>query len=116
MGEGINVIGRISRTRGSERLQKTKADLNSRAFKSAVTRAARMTDENYVTLASATMARAFGYKDIEKKYRQIEKEHFKAGNLTLSLQERRRSLDATTEKRIKKDYGDAGMKAWKKAR
>ena len=119
MGEYVDTTrgGERKSSRGSERIGATqKADINSRKFKSAVTRAARYTDENDHTLASATMARAFGYKDMEKRYRDIERQHLRAGNLTPELSEQRRNADSEMEKRIKRDYGDKGISAWNKAK
>ena len=118
MGEGADITKRERTERTSERLSasRAKVDINSRSFKSAVTRAARYTDENDHTLASATMARAFGYKDMEKRYRDIERQHLRAGNLTPELSEQRRNADSEMEKRIKRDYGDKGISAWNKAK
>ena len=118
MGEGADITKRERTERTSERLSSSRAkvDINSRSFKSAVTRAARYTDENDHTLASATMARAFGYKDMEKRYRDIERQHLRAGNLTPELSEQRRNADSEMEKRIKRDYGDKGISAWNKAK
>lgn len=118
MGEGADITKRERTERTSERLSasRTKVDINSRSFKSAVTRAARYTDENDHTLASATMARAFGYKDLEKEYRGIEKQHLREGYLTQELSERRNAANKEIEKRIKRDYGEQGMRAWNKAK
>ena len=119
MGEYVDTTkgGERKTERSSGRLTtKTKVDMNSRSFKSAVTRAARYTDDNYHSLAGATMAKAFGYNDMEKEYSDIEKRHVRAGSLTQELYERRNKADNEMEKRIKRDYGEQGIRAWNKAK
>ena len=140
MGEGVSTTPSKSRQRsGSQRISSsqrinnryqttnrtqespaptTMADLNSRKFKAAVTRAHNYTDDNFHQVASATMAKAFGYPDIEKEFRQIEKEHESAGSLSAvrNGRERVRALEDEIEKRIRRDYGDAGIRAWSKGK
>lgn len=139
MGEGISTITKGSRReRGTgffdaarkaaaeRKVQNTEsspkptqmADLNSRKFKSAITRAHNYTDDNFHQVASATAAKAFGYPDIEKGFRQIEKEHEKAGSLSGVKNgiERRDALEAELETRIKRDYGKRGLEAWHRAK
>ena len=117
MGEGVSTVSKGSRSRGSERIQNASpsagsVDLDSRKFKSAVTRAHNYTDDNFHGEARMTLARAFGYNDLEKQYRQINKEHDDVGYLNQDLSDRRNKLDDEMEKRIKKQYGDKGIKAY----
>ena len=92
------------------------ADMDSRKFKSAITRAHNYTDDNFHQVASATAAKAFGYTDIEKEFRQIEKEHDRAGYLTPALGKRVREWEDEIEARIRRDYGEKGIKAWNRAK
>lgn len=120
MGEYVdtNKGGERQTPRGSERISKEKpsVDVNSRSFKRAVTRAHNYTEDNYHSLASATMAKAFGYNDMEKEYRDIEKRHIRAGSLTPELYERRNKADNEMEKRIKRDFGEQGIRAWNRGK
>ena len=94
------------------------ADMNSRSFKSAVTRAHNYTQDNFHQVASATMAKAFGYPDIEKGFRDIERDHERYGSLSGVPNgiERRNKLESELEKRIKRDYGQAGIDAWNRGK
>ena len=133
MGEGISTTTTKSRQRsGSERINSRAdqqrqmsspaptvlADLNSRKFKSAITRAHNYTDDNFHQVASATAAKAFGYNDIEKEFRQIEKEHEEAGSLSAvrNGRERVNALEREIEARIRRDYGEEGIRAWNRAK
>ena len=95
-----------------------RADMNSRSFKSAVTRASNYTQDNYHQVASATMAKAFGYPDIEKGFRDIERDQMRYGSLSGVPRglERRDALEKELEKRVKRDYGSAGISAWNRGK
>ena len=119
MGEYVDTTrgGERKSSRGSERIGATpKADINSRKFKSAVTRAHNYTQDNFHGEASATMAKAFGYNDIADGLKQINKEHNQMGYLGGDLGERRNRLEDELEKRVKKDYGAKGIAAWNRAK
>lgn len=119
MGEGIvtNTASRkTQRTSTLERSKSSRVDIDSRKFKSAVTRAHNYTEDNYHQVASATMAKAFGYSDIEKGFRDIEKEHERVGSLTPKLAERVRKLESQIEERIRRDYGEKGIRAWNRGK
>ena len=118
MGEDIKTIGNGTRTeRGSSRIdaakqQRAEEVMSSRKFKSAITRAHNYTEDNYHGEARKTIATAFGYSDLADGYKQINKEHNATGNLGKDLYDRRNRLDNEMEKRIRKDYGEKGIKAY----
>ena len=121
MGEGVSTISTKSRQRsGSERISRVNqtrqtsgaVDMNSRKFKSAITRAHNYTDENFHGEARQTVAKAFGYNDLADRYKKVNAEHEKVGSLTPSLSERRNSIDDELEKRIRRDYGEDGIRQY----
>lgn len=122
MGEGIKTIGTGTRTqRGSERLEAQKpsqrtsgVDMSSRKFKTAITRAHNYTDDNDHNRARATVSKAFGYNDLDKNYRDIERNWERAGSMTPELINRRNTYDDELERRIRRDYGDRGLKAYQR--
>lgn len=118
MGEGIvlqNGSRKTGRTSTLERPRQT-VDLDSRKFRSAVSRAQRQTDNNDHGGASVTMAKAFGYNDIADKLNKVNKEHAKVGYLRNDLFERRNKLESELEERIEKNYGARGLDAWIKGK
>ena len=118
MGEDVKTIGSGSRKReGSNRLsaqQQQKADalMSSRKFKSAITRAHNQTDNNYHGEARRTISKAFGYNDLADSYQKVINAHDEAGYLTKELLDRRNELDNELEKRIKKNFGENGIRAY----
>lgn len=122
MGEGVSTTSTKSRQRsGSERINSRAeqprqtsgmVDMNSRKFKSAITRAHNYTDDNFHGEARQTVAKAFGYNDLADRYKQINKEHDEEGSLTPRLYERRKAADDELEKRIRRDYGEDGIRQY----
>lgn len=122
MGEGISTTTTKSRQRsGSERINSRDnqpkqtsgaVDMNSRKFKSAITRAHNYTDDNFHGEARQTVAKAFGYNDLADRYKKVNDEHEEVGSLTPRLAERRNALDDELEKRIRRDYGDEGIRQY----
>ena len=90
--------------------------MDSRKFKTAITKAHNYTQDNFHQVASATAAKAFGYTDIEKGFRDIEKEHDRVGYLSNDLSKRVDALEKEIEERIRRDYGEKGIKAWYRAK
>lgn len=122
MGEGVSTTSTKSRQRsGSERINSRAeqprqtsgtVDMNSRKFKSAITRAHNYTDDNFHGEARQMVAKAFGYNDLADRYKQINKEHEEVGSLTPRLYERRKAADDELEKRIRRDYGEDGIRQY----
>ena len=118
MGEGVNTIRSGQRTRSTasiERNSTPKVDMNSRKFKSATTRAERLTDWNNHGEASMTVAKAFGYNDLADKYKAINKEHERVGSLTPDLYQQRNAVDSDLRKRVERDYGEEGLRHYRRA-
>ena len=122
MGEGVSTTSTKSRQRsGSERINSRveqpkqtsgTVDMSSRKFKSAITRAHNYTDDNFHGEARQTVAKAFGYNDLADRYKKVNAEHEKAGSLTPRLAERRNALDDELENRIRRDYGEDGIRQY----
>ena len=122
MGEGVSTTSMKSRQRsGSERINSRAeqprqtsgmVDMSSRKFKSAITRAHNYTDDNFHGEARQTVAKAFGYNDLADRYKKVNDEHERAGSLTPRLAERRNALDDELENRIRRDYGEDGIRQY----
>lgn len=99
MGEGVSTIARGNRARGMN-------TVNERSFGRAVRKWAQMTDENRHGEVRQSIAKYFKYEDLENEYKEINKEHNRAGYLSRELYDRRFANDDKLYKRIRKEYGE----------